>query len=152
MKFVYEYRTSDNVRHNATVSAPDRDAAFARLKARGIRPSRLEDAPGFFNKLFGKGKRWIAIAVLTILLALTAVTLMKRDRAIVSRARELDTEILSQLVAAGHQGDEINEFLAARRRLDEAYRKSVIEQLESEKITKKEANELLAAVGLEPIE
>lgn len=66
MKFVYEYRTSDNVSHRGVLDAATRDAAFAALKARGIRPSRVVEAAGFFNKLFGKGKRWIAIVVLAI--------------------------------------------------------------------------------------
>ena len=69
MKFVYQYRTRANEVRSGEVRAADRDAAFAALKAQGIRPSRLEDAPGFFNKLFGKGKRWIAIAVLALALA-----------------------------------------------------------------------------------
>lgn len=64
MKFVYEYRTSDNVPHKGVVAAANREAAFAALKAQGIRPGFLGEAPGFFNKLFGKGKRWLAILVL----------------------------------------------------------------------------------------
>ena len=64
MKFVYEYRTSDNVRHDGVIAAANREAAFAALKAKGIRPGVVAEAPGFFNKLFGKGKRWIAIVVL----------------------------------------------------------------------------------------
>ena len=74
MKFLYEYRTSDNVHHDGTINAPNREAAYAALKAQGIRPGCVKEAPGFFNKLFGKGKRWIAISVLAILcLALCAV-------------------------------------------------------------------------------
>ena len=64
MKFAYEYRTSDNVRHEGVIAASTREAAFAALKAQGIRPGSVREAPGFFNKLFGKGKRWIAIGVL----------------------------------------------------------------------------------------
>lgn len=64
MKFVYQYRTSANELKSGIVSAPSRDAAFAALKERGIRPSRVDEAPGIVNKLFGKGKRWLAIAVL----------------------------------------------------------------------------------------
>ena len=64
MKFVYQYRTSDNKSHKGMISAASRDAAFAALRAQGIKAGRVEEAPGFFNKLFGKGKRWIAIAVL----------------------------------------------------------------------------------------
>ena len=67
MKFIYEYRTSDNAKHSGVVTASDREAAFLLLKKRGIRPSRFAEAPGFFNKLFGKGKRWLAIGVLCAL-------------------------------------------------------------------------------------
>ena len=52
------------------MKASDRDSAFAALKAQGIRPSKVEEAQGFFNKLFGKGKRWMAIAVLAPLAAI----------------------------------------------------------------------------------
>ena len=66
MTFIYEYRTSDNVRHQDSIDAADRESAFGLLKARGIRPGKLVEAPGFFNKLFGKGKRWIAISILCV--------------------------------------------------------------------------------------
>lgn len=66
MRFTYQYRTPDNKSHTGVIDAASRDAAFAALKAKGIRPGRVEEAPGFFNKLFGKGKRWIAIGVLAV--------------------------------------------------------------------------------------
>lgn len=66
MRFTYQYRTKENELRSGTVAASNRDAAFAVLKSQGIRPSRLEDAPGFFNKLFGRGKRWIAIFLLSM--------------------------------------------------------------------------------------
>ena len=65
MKFLYEYRTKDNVHHDGVINAASREAAFDALRSKGIKPGRLVEAPGFFNKLFGKGKRWIAIGVLT---------------------------------------------------------------------------------------
>ena len=80
MKFAYQYRTGDNVLHDGTVCAADRDAAFSDLRARGIKPSRLTEAPGFFNKLFGKGKRWIAIGVLAILVAMLSFALRTKSR------------------------------------------------------------------------
>lgn len=64
MRFLYEYRTSDNAKHNGVICAADREAAYAELKKRGVKPSRFAEAPGFFNKLFGKGKRWMVIGVL----------------------------------------------------------------------------------------
>lgn len=66
MRFNYEYRTSDNSRHAGVVDAVDEKAAYATLKAQGIRPSRLTEEPGFLNALLGKGKRWIAIAILAL--------------------------------------------------------------------------------------
>ena len=73
MKFLYEYRTKDNVRHEGVICAASKDAAFSALKAQGIRPGSVKEAPGFFNKLFGKGKRWIAIVVLAILCVTLAI-------------------------------------------------------------------------------
>ena len=77
MKFTYQYRTGDNVLHDGMVNAADRDDAYAILKSRGIRPSRLVEAPGLFNKLIGKGKRWfviVALAALSAALALRSKT------------------------------------------------------------------------------
>lgn len=83
MKFTYQYRTGDNVLHSGSIKAADKDAAFAALRARGIKPSRLAEAPGFFNKLFGKGKRWLAIAVLCALVCALLLALRVKTRPIV---------------------------------------------------------------------
>ena len=64
MKFVYQYRTSDNLQHEGIVNAASKEAAYQLLKAQGIRPGRVTEAPGFANWLFGKGKRWLAIVFL----------------------------------------------------------------------------------------
>lgn len=69
MKFLYTYRTPDNKQHRASIKAASKEAAYAALKAQGIKPGHVDEAPGFFNKLFGKGKRWIAIGVLCALCA-----------------------------------------------------------------------------------
>ena len=82
MKFLYEYRTSDNVRHQGVVTASNREAAFAALKQKGIRPGSLSEAPGFFNKLFGKGKRWLAIATLGMLVVAAAVIIRSNKHTI----------------------------------------------------------------------
>ena len=66
MKFLYEYQDKANKRHKGTLNAATRADAYAALKAQGIKPIRCEEAPGFFNLLFGKGKRWLAIAILAV--------------------------------------------------------------------------------------
>ena len=76
MKFVYQYRTSDNVQHSGTLVARDRETAFQTLKAQGIRPARLDEAPGLVNKILGKGKRWIAIVILLLALSITLCVLL----------------------------------------------------------------------------
>lgn len=80
MRFVYEYRTSDNELHEGSICARNRDAAFSVLRAQGIRPCRLHEAPGFANKLFGKGKRWIAIGGLLLLVIVSLLLLWVKDR------------------------------------------------------------------------
>ena len=80
MRFVYEYRTSDNVLHDGSLSACDRDTAFSVLRAQGIRPCRLYEAPGLANKVFGKGKRWIAIGGLFLLVVASLMLLWAKDR------------------------------------------------------------------------
>ena len=73
MKFLYEYQDKANKRHRGVLNAPTRADAYAALKAQGIKPIHCEEAPGFFNLLFGKGKRWIAIIVLGALCLVLAV-------------------------------------------------------------------------------
>ncbi len=76
MKFLYEYRTSDNVKHQGVIDAPTREEAFQTLRAQGVKPGSMQEAPGFFNKWLGKGKRWTVIALLALLsLGLLAVLL-----------------------------------------------------------------------------
>lgn len=68
MKFIYEYRTRENVPCKGEISAPTKEAAYDILKSRGIRPGKVWEAPGLLNKLFGKGKRWGLIFILAIAL------------------------------------------------------------------------------------
>jgi len=91
VKFVYQYRTSDNAKHKGVIAAPDRDAAFAALKSRGIRAFGVEEAPGFFNKLFGKGKRWLAIAALIALAAFLVVLFSRTSAELTTLNAQLST-------------------------------------------------------------
>ena len=51
MKFVYHYRTSDNCLREGVVRATTREGVYDVLRKQGIRPSRVELAPGFLNGL-----------------------------------------------------------------------------------------------------
>ena len=87
MKFRYQYRTRDNEIRCGEIAAADRDAAFATLKAQGIKPSRMDEAPGVFNKLFGKGKRWLVIAMLGALCAILWSYLKSAEKHLVEATR-----------------------------------------------------------------
>ena len=77
MKFNFEYRTSDNVLHAGEIRAVSREHAFIKLKALGIRPSTVSEAPGLANKLLGKGKRWLAIVLLLLICTVLCVVLFR---------------------------------------------------------------------------
>ena len=88
MKFIYTYRTSDNVLHEGVVKAATKDAAYALLKGKGIKPGQMKEAPGFFNKLFGKHKRWMAIIGLVIVVATLLFIVSKKEAAITQLVTE----------------------------------------------------------------
>ena len=154
MKFNYEYRTSDNKLHGGVVSAASREDAFSMLKARGINPARVTEAPGFFNKLFGKGKRWIAICVLAAALvaALVALVIRRSSTETLQNYDELDPSVIKRFEELGHDADSIRELMEARRRLNDEYRARIAAQVEDGTLTKKDANDLLNAIGLRPLE
>lgn len=66
MKFLYEYQDKANKRHFGSLTALTRGDAYAALKAQGIKPIRCDAAPGVFNLLLGRGKRWFAIVLLAL--------------------------------------------------------------------------------------
>ena len=96
MKFLYQYRTPDNEKHDGVIRAADREAAYALLKQQGIKPCRFAEAPGVLNKLFGKGKRWLAIGVLAVLCGVLAVIVMRDDGNAVGLDATLDSPLRRQ--------------------------------------------------------
>ena len=105
MVFLYEYRTKDNILKRGAIDAADRDAAFAALKSQGIKPSRVTEAPGLFNKLFGKGKRWIVIGVLGVLCLVLGVVVKTVGDDLKASREEVDT-VEADLEAAREEAEE----------------------------------------------
>ena len=66
MKFLFEYKTKENERRSGEIVASSRSAVYTELKKQGIKPYKVELAPGFMNWLLSLGKRTAAIAVLVI--------------------------------------------------------------------------------------
>ena len=96
MKFVYEYKTSDNERREGQLSAASRDAAYAELKRRGIRPSKVVLAPGLLNRISSFGKRGLAIVVLAVLCLVLAIA-VGRGVLTAPQASALDTVLDSPI-------------------------------------------------------
>lgn len=74
MKYIYTYKTSDGVRHEATIHAPTREAVFEALRPQGIKPIKVIAADGSKanGEVHGLRKR-IAFAVAVITLVVGVV-------------------------------------------------------------------------------
>ena len=82
MKYTYAYKTSDGVRHEATMEAESRDAVFVALRQRGIKAIKVVAADGSKanGEIRGIRKRWLVAAALiggmsAVLLVLSSQTL-----------------------------------------------------------------------------
>lgn len=94
MKFIYEYRTSDNVPHQGTIAASTKEAAYDTLKAQGIKPGKVWEAPGILNKVFGKGKRWIAILVLLAIAISSTYAVLRLTNEVKELKQDVDDKSL----------------------------------------------------------
>ncbi len=68
MRYTYVYRTGDGVRRTDALDAVSRDAAFAELRARGIRPIKVVAADGSRENGAAKPVRWRVLAALALFL------------------------------------------------------------------------------------
>ena len=89
MKFCYAYKSGDNVRHTDVIAASTKEAAYSLLKARGIKPIRVDIAPGIGNKILSMGKRGIAICILVVLCVGLAILAGVYSRGLSGRVRSL---------------------------------------------------------------
>ena len=76
MKYTYAYKTSDGTRHEASIEASGRDAAFATLRERGIRPIKVVAADGSKanGAPVGVRRRVVAVSILVAVVAAVGVT------------------------------------------------------------------------------
>ena len=74
MKFTYQYKTSDGVRHTGVYAARSKTAVYDELRAKGIKAFGVEPAPGLLNRLGGViGWRIAIIVLLAVSLAAASV-------------------------------------------------------------------------------
>lgn len=100
MKFYYEYRNSANERCRGEISASSRDSVYRELKKLGIRPSRVELAPGFVNKLRSLGWRWLFIVILLVAVLMLGFFSFSQGDKVRAGGESIDEKISSAPVAA----------------------------------------------------
>ena len=76
MKYTYAYKDSDGKRHEASIEAPSRDAAFAALREQGIRPIKVVAADGSKanGAPVGVRRRVVAVSILVAVVAAVGAT------------------------------------------------------------------------------
>ena len=77
MKYTYAYKTSDGVRHEASMDAESREAVFAALRAKGIKAIKVVAADGSKanGEVRGRRRLFVLSAVCIVLGAVVAVLL-----------------------------------------------------------------------------
>ena len=68
--WTYSYKTSDGLRHEGTMSAPDRDAVYEGLRKQGIRAIRVDEVLPPVRRGFGGLRRrdWLVLISFVLLL------------------------------------------------------------------------------------
>ena len=76
MKYTYAYKTPDGARHEASIEASSRDAAFAALREQGIRPIKVVAADGSKanGAPVGVRRRVVAVSILVAVVAAVGAT------------------------------------------------------------------------------
>ena len=76
MKYTYAYKTPDGTRHEASIEAASRDAAFAALREQGIRPIKVVAADGSKanGAPVGVRRRVVVVAILVAVVAAVGAT------------------------------------------------------------------------------
>lgn len=82
MKFLYGYKTKDNEMREGAIDAPSRNDVYRELKKQGIKPFKVELAPGFLNWLRSLGKRTYVIIVLVALSIVATIVIHSQSRTI----------------------------------------------------------------------
>lgn len=80
MKFTYQYKTSDGVRHTGVYAARSKTAVYDGLRAQGIKAFGVEPAPGFLNRVAGAFGWRISIIFLLALAFFAASVAYYRER------------------------------------------------------------------------
>lgn len=100
MKYIYAYKTGDGARHEASMEAESREAAFAELRRRGIRAIKVAAADGSKanGEVRGVRKRVVAAAAVAAALLAVAVTALFLRRPGLPAASAFDSRMRRQII------------------------------------------------------
>ena len=81
MKFTYQYKTSDGVRHTGVYAASSKTAAYDGLRAQGIKAFGVEPVPGVMNRIAGLlgWRLFLACALVAVAAAATLAYLREKS-------------------------------------------------------------------------
>ena len=74
MKFTYQYKTSDGVRHTGVYVACSKTAVYDELRVKGIKAFGVEPAPGLLNRIGGV-IGWRVTTIVLLALGLVAASI-----------------------------------------------------------------------------
>lgn len=104
MKFTYQYKTSDGVRHSGEYAARSREAVYDELRAKGIKAFGVEPVSGLVNRLSGLlGWRLVIIVVLAVIAVAATLAYLRESAQL--REKEAEAPVVEDSV-----------FLATTRR------------------------------------
>ena len=98
MKYTYAYKTSNGVRHEATMNAASREEVFAELRKRGIKAIKVVAADGSKanGEVRGVRKRTVAIivAAVSIIVATLVNSVTKRSDLFVTESTKVRRQVI----------------------------------------------------------
>lgn len=147
MKYTYAYKTSDGVRHEASMDAASREAVFAALRAKGIKAIKVVAADG--SKANGeiRGVRKRIVFLIAVMVAVgTALLVILAGR---RYGREVSPDNPKpQADRSVYTGDiqEVNDYLKERDKLENEFRIRIEERVKKGTLTRREADEILQTV------
>lgn len=84
--WVYSWKSSDGVRHEDTIEAPTREAAFASLRGRGVKPIKVTQRVRPIDRVLSGLSRTAMLVVVAAVAAVAAFTFARRAETVPKEA------------------------------------------------------------------
>lgn len=148
--------SSDGLRHEGEINAPDKDSAYAALRQRGIHPIKVTEriVPVIRRGFGGLRKRDLVLLVAAVVILVVLAVFVGRSTptnhpplpSVVS-----DEGTIEKMTADPKLREEIRRVLQERRALEEECRARFIRRVEEGTLSRKDANEMFRAMGMEEL-